>query len=121
MNQRVTFPNQKIKVAGNFFTPPNYDKTKKYPVVIVGHPATTDSHIFYDDIIDFPEYFLSWLQVILRTATSKFSHYLRYSLRRAFTGFREAVFIDSKLTVSSAIASALVPAIRNIETPTEVL
>lgn len=37
--QRVTFPNQNITVVGNLFTPANFDKSKKYPVIIVGHPA----------------------------------------------------------------------------------
>jgi hypothetical protein len=28
---KVTFPNQFISMAGNLFTPPDMDRTKKYP------------------------------------------------------------------------------------------
>lgn len=37
--QRVTFPNRNVTVAGNLFFPPDFDPSKKYPAVIVGHPA----------------------------------------------------------------------------------
>src|SRR5712672_295838 len=35
---KVTFPNQFISMAGNLFTPPDMDKTKKYPALAVAHP-----------------------------------------------------------------------------------
>jgi uncharacterized protein len=35
---RVTFPNQLTSMAGILFTPPNMDKTKKYPALAVAHP-----------------------------------------------------------------------------------
>ena len=35
---KVTFPNQAINMAGILFTPPNMDKTKKYPALAVAHP-----------------------------------------------------------------------------------
>jgi fermentation-respiration switch protein FrsA (DUF1100 family) len=35
---KVTFPNQAISMAGILFTPPNMDKTKKYPALAVAHP-----------------------------------------------------------------------------------
>ena len=35
---KVTFPNQCTSMAGNLFTPPNVDKTKKYPALAVAHP-----------------------------------------------------------------------------------
>ena len=34
----VTFPNQFIRMAGNLFTPPDLDNTKKYPALAVAHP-----------------------------------------------------------------------------------
>jgi fermentation-respiration switch protein FrsA (DUF1100 family) len=35
----VTFNNQyKMKIAGSLFTPKDFDKNKKYPAIIVGHP-----------------------------------------------------------------------------------
>jgi hypothetical protein len=37
--QNVKFNNQyKMKVAGSLFTPKDFDKNKKYPAIIVGHP-----------------------------------------------------------------------------------
>jgi uncharacterized protein len=35
---KVTFPNQLTSMAGNLFVPPNMDKTKKYPALVVAHP-----------------------------------------------------------------------------------
>ena len=35
---KVIFPNQAINMAGILFTPPNMDKTKKYPALAVAHP-----------------------------------------------------------------------------------
>ena len=35
---KVIFPNQAISMAGILFTPPNMDKTKKYPALAVAHP-----------------------------------------------------------------------------------
>lgn len=37
--QKVTFPNRNIAVAGNLYFPKNFDKSKKYPAILVGHPA----------------------------------------------------------------------------------
>lgn len=37
--QKVTFPNRNITVVGNLFFPKDFDKNKKYPAIIVGHPA----------------------------------------------------------------------------------
>jgi fermentation-respiration switch protein FrsA (DUF1100 family) len=37
--QRVTFPNRNITVAANLYLPKNFDKNKKYPAILVGHPA----------------------------------------------------------------------------------
>lgn len=37
--QRVTFPNRNITVVGNLYLPAGFNQTKKYPAVIVGHPA----------------------------------------------------------------------------------
>lgn len=37
--QRVTFPNRNITVIGNLYFPAGFDRTKKYPVIIIGHPA----------------------------------------------------------------------------------
>lgn len=36
--QRVTFPNNDITVVGNLYTPANFDKSKKYPAIVVVHP-----------------------------------------------------------------------------------
>jgi len=35
---KVTFPNQLNSTAGLLFTPPNFEKTKKYPAMPVAHP-----------------------------------------------------------------------------------
>jgi uncharacterized protein len=35
---KVTFPNLSISMAGILFSPPNMDKTKKYPALAVAHP-----------------------------------------------------------------------------------
>jgi fermentation-respiration switch protein FrsA (DUF1100 family) len=35
---KVNFPNQFTRMAGNLFVPPNMDKAKKYPALVVGHP-----------------------------------------------------------------------------------
>ena len=37
--QRVTFPNRNITIAGNLHLPKNFDTSKKYAAIIVGHPA----------------------------------------------------------------------------------
>ena len=37
--QKVTFPNQNITVVGNMYFPKDFDKSKKYPAILVGHPA----------------------------------------------------------------------------------
>ncbi len=37
--QKVSFPNQyKMNVAGNLFTPKDFDRNATYPAIIVGHP-----------------------------------------------------------------------------------
>jgi len=36
--QKVNFPNRDIKVVGNLFFPRDFDKDKKYPAIVVGHP-----------------------------------------------------------------------------------
>ncbi|MFI6401128.1 alpha/beta hydrolase [Streptomyces sp. NPDC050548] len=35
---KVTFPNQYSSMAGNLFSPPNMEKTKTYPALVVVHP-----------------------------------------------------------------------------------
>jgi hypothetical protein len=35
---KVNFPNQFTSIAGNLFVPPNAEKAKKYPALVVGHP-----------------------------------------------------------------------------------
>jgi hypothetical protein len=35
---KVTFPNQFTSIAGTLFVPPNPEKTKKYPALVVVHP-----------------------------------------------------------------------------------
>jgi len=35
---KATFPNQFTSMAGNLFAPPNMEKTKKYPALVVVHP-----------------------------------------------------------------------------------
>lgn len=37
--QKVTFPGKQVTIAGNLFLPAGFDKSKKYPAIIVGHPA----------------------------------------------------------------------------------
>lgn len=37
--QKVTFPNRSITLVGNLYLPANFDNNKKYPAIIVGHPA----------------------------------------------------------------------------------
>jgi len=37
--QKVSYPNRlQIYIVANLFLPPNFDKTKKYPAIVVGHP-----------------------------------------------------------------------------------
>ena len=36
---RVTFPNRNITLAGNLYLPEKFDKSKKYPAILIGHPA----------------------------------------------------------------------------------
>lgn len=37
--QKVSYPNRlQINIVANLFLPPNFDKTKKYPAIVVGHP-----------------------------------------------------------------------------------
>lgn len=36
--QKVSFPHQTLKMVGNLFLPANFDKTKKYPAIVVTHP-----------------------------------------------------------------------------------
>ena len=35
---KVTFPNQFTSMAGNLFAPPDMEKTKKYPALVLVHP-----------------------------------------------------------------------------------
>lgn len=37
--QKVTFPNRHITVVGNLHLPKGFDQHKKYPAVLIGHPA----------------------------------------------------------------------------------
>ena len=37
--QRITFQNRNITVVGNLHLPKDYDKNKKYPAILIGHPA----------------------------------------------------------------------------------
>ncbi|NML39181.1 alpha/beta fold hydrolase [Chitinophaga sp. G-6-1-13] len=37
--EKVTFPNQNITVVGNLFLPQHFDRHKRYPAILVGHPA----------------------------------------------------------------------------------
>lgn len=37
--KKVTFPNRGIEIAGNVYLPEDFDASKKYPAIIVGHPA----------------------------------------------------------------------------------
>ncbi len=36
--QKVSFPHHTVKLVGNLFLPANFDKTKKYPAIVVTHP-----------------------------------------------------------------------------------
>jgi fermentation-respiration switch protein FrsA (DUF1100 family) len=37
--QKVSYPNRlQINIVANLFLPPNFDTTKKYPAIVVGHP-----------------------------------------------------------------------------------
>lgn len=39
--QKITFHNRiSIDIAGNLFLPPNFDESKKYPAIVVGHTFT---------------------------------------------------------------------------------
>lgn len=39
--QKVSFPNRiRINIAGNLFLPPDFDRNKKYPAIVVGHTFT---------------------------------------------------------------------------------
>ncbi|MBX8536504.1 alpha/beta hydrolase [Pseudomonas cichorii] len=37
-SQKVTFNNSDVRMAGNLYLPPGYDKSKKYPAIVVAHP-----------------------------------------------------------------------------------
>ncbi|SFD82401.1 hypothetical protein SAMN05518672_103371 [Chitinophaga sp. CF118] len=37
--RKVTFPNRNIAVVGNLFFPGDFEKGKKYPAILIGHPA----------------------------------------------------------------------------------
>ncbi|MCW3465151.1 alpha/beta fold hydrolase [Chitinophaga nivalis] len=37
--EKVTFPQQNITVAGHLFLPKQFDRHKRYPAILVGHPA----------------------------------------------------------------------------------
>lgn len=36
--EKVTFPNRHITIVANIYFPKDFDKTKKYPAIVVGHP-----------------------------------------------------------------------------------
>lgn len=36
--QKVSFPHQTVKMVGNLFVPANFDKSKRYPTIVVTHP-----------------------------------------------------------------------------------
>jgi uncharacterized protein len=36
--QKVSFTNNSINVVGNLYLPANFDKSKKYPAIVVVHP-----------------------------------------------------------------------------------
>ena len=37
--QKVSYPNRlQINIVANLFLPPDFDKEKKYPAIVVGHP-----------------------------------------------------------------------------------
>lgn len=35
----VKFTNRAIEMAGNLYQPPNFDESRKYPVIVVVHPG----------------------------------------------------------------------------------
>ncbi len=37
--QKVIFPNRQITVVGNIYFPGDFDSSKRYPAIVVGHPA----------------------------------------------------------------------------------
>lgn len=37
--QKVTFPNRNITVVGNLHLPKDFDNNRKYPAILIGHPA----------------------------------------------------------------------------------
>jgi carboxymethylenebutenolidase len=37
--QKVMYPNREVMVVANIYTPAEFDAAKKYPAVVVGHPA----------------------------------------------------------------------------------
>ncbi|MBX8559410.1 alpha/beta hydrolase [Pseudomonas cichorii] len=37
-SQKVTFNNSDVRMADNLYLPPGYDKSKKYPAIVVAHP-----------------------------------------------------------------------------------
>ncbi|WP_232924501.1 alpha/beta hydrolase [Pseudomonas cichorii] len=37
-SQKVTFNNSDVRMVGNLYLPPGYDKSKKYPAIVVAHP-----------------------------------------------------------------------------------
>lgn len=37
-SQKVTFNNGGVQMAGNLYLPAGYDRSKKYPAVVVAHP-----------------------------------------------------------------------------------
>ncbi|WP_242447733.1 hypothetical protein [Priestia endophytica] len=39
MKKQVTFQKYNLKMAGHLYTPDNMDNYKKYPALVVSHPA----------------------------------------------------------------------------------
>lgn len=37
--KKVNFPNRNINIAANLYLPGDFDPSRKYPAIIVGHPA----------------------------------------------------------------------------------
>lgn len=37
--EKVSYPNRNLKVVANLFKPVEFDETKKYPAIVVGHPV----------------------------------------------------------------------------------
>ncbi|HDS8777263.1 TPA: hypothetical protein QHV38_002704 [Klebsiella michiganensis] len=37
-SQKVSFQNGTIKMVANLYLPENYDRSKKYPAIVVSHP-----------------------------------------------------------------------------------